>query len=367
MAAFSRTTPISCGRRRLSSTPDTATKLKSEKAMKAFVVDKYKKQGALRLTDVPEPEVRDDDVLVRVRATGVNLLDSKIRDGEFKLILPYRPPFVLGHDVAGTVVRVGPVVKRFKVGDEVYARPRDHRVGTFAEFIAMNKADVAPKPKNISMEEAASVPLVGLTAWQALVEVGKVKRGQKVFIQAGSGGVGTFAIQLAKHLGATVATTTSTKNVELVKSLGADVIIDYTTQDFEKVLSGYDLVLNSQDSKALEKSLRVVKPGGLLISISGPPDPDFARGLGANLFLKLVMRLLSRGIRKKAESAGIRYSFLFMRAQGQQLSEITSLIEAGMIRPVVDKVFPFAKAGDALAYVETGRAKGKVVITVGEP
>ncbi|WVT78100.1 NADP-dependent oxidoreductase (plasmid) [Sinorhizobium chiapasense] len=334
--------------------------------MKAFVVDKYKKKGALRLADVPEPELRDNDVLVRVHATGVNLLDSKVRDGEFKLILPYRPPFVLGHDVAGSVVRVGSKVRRYKPGDEVYARPRDHRVGTFAEFIAMNEADVALKPKNLSMEEAASIPLVGLTAWQALVEMGKVKPGQKVFIQAGSGGVGTFAIQLAKHLGATVATTTSAKNVDLVKNLGADVVIDYKTQDFEKVLSGYDLVLNSQDTKTLEKSLRVLKPGGHLISISGPPDPEFGKDLRLNLFLKLVMRLLSRGVRKRAKSLGIRYSFLFMRAQGEHLSEITSLIESGVIRPVVDRIFPFEKTGDALAYVETGRAKGKVVITVGK-
>jgi NADPH:quinone reductase-like Zn-dependent oxidoreductase len=332
--------------------------------MKAFVVDKYKKKGALRLANVPEPEVQDTDVLVRVHATALNLLDSKLRDGEFKLILPYRPPFILGHDVAGTVVRTGSRASRFKVGDEVYARPRDHRVGTFAEFIAINEADVALKPKNLSMTEAASIPLVGLTAWQALVEVGKVKPGQKVFIQAGSGGVGTFAIQLAKHLGATVATTTSAKNAELVKSLGADVVIDYKTQDFEKVLSGYDLVLNSQDPKTLDKSLGVLKPGGQLISISGPPDPAFAKEAGLNLFLKLVMRLLSRGVRKKAKGLGVRYSFLFMRAQGQQLSEITSLIEAGVIRPVVDKVFPFENTGDALAYVETGRAKGKVVIAV---
>ena len=327
--------------------------------MKAFVVDKYKKKGALRLANVPDPELRDDDVLVRVHASAVNLLDSKLRDGEFKLILPYRPPFVLGHDVAGTVVRAGFKITRFKVGDEVYARPRDHRIGTFAEFIAINETDVALKPKNISMEEAASIPLVGLTAWQALVELGKVKPGQKVFIQAGSGGVGTFAIQLAKHLGARVATTTSTRNVELVKSLGADAVVDYKTQDFEKVLSGYDLVLNSQDPKTLEKSLRVLKPGGLLISISGPPDPTFAKQHGLNLFLRLVMYLLSRGVRKKAKSLGVRYSFLFMRAQGQQLNEITSLIESGAIRPIVDKVFPFEKTEDALAYVETGRAKGR--------
>jgi NADPH:quinone reductase-like Zn-dependent oxidoreductase len=332
--------------------------------MKAFVVDKYKKKGALRLANVPEPELQANDVLVRIHATAVNLLDSKIRNGEFKLLLPYRPPFVLGHDVAGTVVRVGPKATRFKPGDEVYARPRDHRVGTFAEFIAIDEADVALKPKNLTMAEAASIPLVGLTAWQALVEVGKVKRGQKVFIQAGSGGVGTFAIQLAKHLGATVATTTSAKNAELVKSLGADVIIDYKTQDFEKVLSGYDLVLNSQDPKTLDKSLGVLKPGGQLISISGPPDPAFAKEAALNPFLKLVMRLLSRGVRKKAKSLSISYSFLFMTANGGQLAKITSLIEAGDIRPVVDRVFPFEKANEALAYVETGRAKGKVVIAV---
>lgn len=332
--------------------------------MKAFVVEKYKKKGPLRLTDRPEPDVRENDVLVEVHATAVNLLDSKIRDGEFKLILPYRPPFILGHDVAGTVVRAGSKVKRFKVGDNVYARPRDHRIGTFAELIAIDEADVALKPANISMEEAASLPLVGLTAWQALVEVGKVKPGQRVFIQAGSGGVGTFAIQLAKHLGATVATTTSAKNMEMVKSLGADVVIDYKTQDFEKILSGYDLVLNSQDPDTLEKSLRVVKPGGLLISISGPPDPAFAKALGLNPFLKLVLRLLSRGVRSKARKLGINYSFLFMRADGQQLGEITRLIESGAVRPVVDKVFPFEKTGDALVYVETGRAKGKVAITV---
>lgn len=334
--------------------------------MKAFVVEKYKKKGALLLVNMPEPKLQDNDVLIRIHGTGVNLLDSKVRDGEFKLLLAYRPPFVLGHDVAGIVVKAGLKVKQFKVGDAVYSRPRDHRLGTFAELIAVNETDVAFKPRNLNMTEAASIPLVGLTAWQALVEVGKVRPGQKVFIQAGSGGVGTIAIQLAKHLGATVATTTSAKNAALVKSLGADVVVDYKAQDFEKVLSGYDLVLNSQDTKTLEKSLRVLKPGGQLISISGPPDPAFAEAFGLNTFLKLVMRLLSRGVRKKAKALGVRYSFLFMRAQGQQLSQIASLIESGVIRPVVDRIFPFEKTGDALAYVETGRAKGKVVITVAD-
>ena len=332
--------------------------------MKAFVVHKYKKTRPLLVANVPEPELQGDDVLVQVHATGVNLLDSKIRNGEFKLILPYRPPFVLGHDVARTVVKAGPQVKRLKVGDEVYARPRDHRIGKFAEFIAINEADVALKPKNLSMEEAASIPLAGLTAWQALIERANLKKGQKIFIQAGSGGVGTFAIQLAKHLGATVATTTSAANFDLVKSLGADVVIDYRKDNFEKILSGYDVVLNSQDAKTLEKSLSVLKPGGKLISISGPPDPEFAKEQGLNLVLRMVLGFLSRGIRTKAKRHGVKYSFLFMRAQGDQLSQITSLIESGAIRPVVDRVFPFEATNEALAYVETGRAKGKIVIKV---
>ncbi len=330
--------------------------------MKAFIVDRYKKKGALRLGEMPDPALQDDDVLVEIHASGLNLLDSKIRAGEFKLILPYRPPFILGHDVAGTVGEVGSKVRQFKPGDEIYARPRDDRVGTFAERISINEGDAALKPKNLSMEEAASLPLVSLTAWQALVEKANLRKGQKILIHAGSGGVGTFAIQLAKHLGATVATTTSTANVDLVRRLGADVVIDYKKQDFEKVLSGYDFVLHSLDSDTLKRSLSVLKPGGKLISISGPPDVAFAKEQGLNWFLQQVMRLLSFGIRRKAKSRGISYSFLFMRANGEQLSQITSLIEAGIIRPVIDRVFPFEATNEALAYIETGRSKGKVVV-----
>ncbi|MEY4530017.1 MAG: hypothetical protein RLZZ156_738 [Deinococcota bacterium] len=330
--------------------------------MKAFMINRYGKKNDLQLTEVPDPLLQENDVLVQIHAAGVNLLDSKIRDGEFKLILPYSLPLILGNDVAGVVVRVGSRVQRFKAGDQVYARPNKDRIGTFAEFIAMNENDVAIKPKNLTMEAAASIPLVGLTAWQALIEKANLKKGQKVFIQAGSGGVGTFAIQLAKHLGATVATTTSAANTELVKSLGADIVIDYKKDDFETVLRDYDVVLNSQDEKTLEKSLRVLKPGGKLISISGPPDPDFAKEIGAPWFLKLVMQLLSFGVRRKAKRLNVGFSFLFMRANGKQLQEIASIIDSGVIRPVMDKVFLFEKTNEAMAYVETGRAKGKVVI-----
>jgi len=332
--------------------------------MKAFLIDRYAKGAALRLGEVPEPELRENDVLVQIHASGVNVLDNKIRDGEFKLVLPYRLPLILGNDVAGVVVQVGSKVQRFKPGDDVYARPAKDRIGTFAEFIAMNEADVAMKPKNLTMEEAASMPLVALTAWQVLVERANLKKGQKVLIHAGSGGVGTIAIQLAKHIGATVATTTSTANVDLVRSLGADVVVDYKKDDFENVLQGYDVVLNSLGKDTLEKSLRVLKPGGKLISISGPPDPEFARENGSGWLLQQIMRVLSFGIRRKSKRHRVSYSFLFMTANGGQLGQITSLVEAGAVRPVMDRVFPFEKTNEALAYVETGRAKGKVVIAV---
>ena len=260
--------------------------------------------------------------------------------------------------------RVGSKVRRFKPGDEVYARPRDGRIGTFAEFIAVNEADAALKPKNLTMAEAASIPLTGLTAWQALVELAHLKSGQKVLIHAGSGGVGTFAIQLAKHLGATVATTTSTANIDLVRDLGADVVIDYKSEDFEQLLSGYDVVLNSLGADTLQKSLAVLKPGGKLISISGPPDPDFARQKKLSWPLRLLLRLLSFGIRSRARRRGVDYSFLFMRADGEQLDKITALIEAGAIRPVVDRRFPFDRTPEAMAYVDSGRAKGKVVVKI---
>ena len=334
--------------------------------MKAFILDRYGSADCVRAGEMPDPELREDDVLVQIHAAGVNLLDSKIRNGEFKRILPYRLPLILGHDVAGVVVRVGSRVSRFKPGDEVYSRPADGRIGAFAELIAISEDGVAIKPRALSMEDAASIPLVGLTAWQALIERARLQPGQKVLIHAGSGGVGTLAIQLAKHVGATVATTTSTANLDLVKSLGADIAIDYKKEDFADVLSDYDVVLNSLDKVTLEKSLRVLKPGGQLISISGPPDAAFARTIGASWVLRTVMGALSRRIRAQANRRQVQYSFLFMRANGGQLAKITSLIDDGIIRPVVDRVFPFASTKEAMAYVEAGRAKGKVIVSVRE-
>ena len=330
--------------------------------MKAFVVERYGEDG-LRAADVPEPEVGDGDVVVKVSAASINPLDKMVRNGEFKRLLKYQTPFVLGHDVAGVVTGVGLAVRDFQVGDEVYARPRDLRIGTFAEYIAIDQDDVAPKPASLTLHEAAAVPLVSLAAWQALVDRAHVKPGQKVLVHAGSGGLGSTVIQLAKHLGATVATTASGENAELVRRLGADVV-DYKKENFADVLSGYDVVLDSLGGENLEKSLTVLKPGGQAISVTGPPDPGVAKQLGAPKFMGVVMGLLSRKVRKQARKLGVSYSFLFMQANGGQLRELASLYDAGHLRPLIDKTFPFDQTLEALAYVEQGRANGKVVVTL---
>lgn len=331
--------------------------------MKAFYINKNQRGGGA-IGEVANPTVGSHDLLVEVHAASVNLLDSKIRSGEFKLLLPYRFPLVLGNDLAGVVVQVGSAVSRFKPGDEVYARPSKDRIGTFAELIALDENDAALKPKNLTMVEAASIPLVGLTAWQALIEKANLQKGQKVLIHAGSGGVGTLAIQLANHVGATVATTTSAGNIEWVRALGADIVIDYRKQDFQRELADYDVVLDSQGGVTLQKSLQVLKPGGKAIGIAGPPDPDFADELGANGIFKLLTWVLSAKIRKLAKARGVSYSFLFMRSSGEQLGRLTDLIEQGKIKPVIDRTFPFESTGEALAYVEQGRSKGKVVVTL---
>ncbi len=331
--------------------------------MKAFVVERYGDAGTVRAGDVPDPATGDDDVLVRMHAASVNPLDLKIRNGDLNAILPVRAPFVLGNDLAGTVVAVGARVTRFAVGDEIYARPDQRRFGTFAELIAIHQDDVATKPATLTMAEAASIPLVGLTAWQALVERAHLRPGQKVLIHAGAGGVGTIAIQLAKHLGAGVATTASAAKTDLVKSLGADVVIDYQRQAFETILHDYDVVLDTVGGETLVKSLRVLRPGGTVISVAGPPDPAFAEELGANPVVRLAIAALSYRIRRRARRRQVRYSYLFMKASGDQLRELTGLIDAGTIRPVVDSVFDFDQTREALAHVEQGRAKaGKVVI-----
>jgi NADPH:quinone reductase-like Zn-dependent oxidoreductase len=329
--------------------------------MRAFVVTRYREP--LREADVPEPVVGAHDVLVRVEAAGLNPLDEKIRAGEFKQVLPYKLPLIPGNDVAGTVIRVGAGVRGFKPGDEVYARPGQDRIGTFAERIAVAEGDLALKPASVSMREAGSLPLVALTAWQALVERGRVRPGQNVLIHAGAGGVGSIAIQLAKHLGASVATTASGSNADFVRELGADTVIDYRTRDFEQRLAGYDLVLDSLGGENLEKSLRVLRPGGKAIGIGGPPDPAFAREAGLNPLLRLVIAGLSSKVRRQAKKLGVTYEFLFVRASGDQLRQITALVDQGVLRPVVGRVFGFDQTPQALQSLSQGGIRGKAVIT----
>lgn len=330
--------------------------------MKAIVLTSYKKP--LAVSDVAEPVVGPHDVLVEVRAAGLNQLDEKLRAGEFKQLVPLELPAVLGHDVAGVVVEVGSQVRSFAAGDPVYGRVRDGRIGTFAQRIAADENDLTPIPDGLTMVEAASLPLVALTAWQALVVRAQVRPGQKVLIHAGAGGVGSLAIQLAKHLGATVATTASAANAEFVASLGADVVIDYRSDDFEQQLTGYDVVLDSVGGQNVMKSLRILRPGGRAIGIAGPPDAAFARQLGLNPVLRAGIGAISRGVRHAARAAGVEYSFLWMSASGVQLREISALVESGAIRPIVGRVVPFDEIPEALAGLGTNGARGKIVASM---
>ncbi|WP_029111992.1 NADP-dependent oxidoreductase [Mycobacterium sp. URHB0044] len=332
--------------------------------MKAFVVTQYGKD-TIQATEVPEPKVGSNDVLVKVSAASINPLDKMVRNGEFKQLLKYKPPFVIGHDVAGVVTQAGATVRDFKVGDEVYARPRDLRIGTFAEYIAIDQNDVALKPASLTLQEAAAVPLVALAAWQILVEKAQVKPGQKVLVHAGAGGLGSTVIQLAKYLGAHVATTTTAETEQLVRDLGADVVIDFKKQDFSQVLSGYDVVLDSLGGENLMKSLTVLKPGGLAIGVAGPPDAGFAKQLRAPKPFEFVLSFLSRKVRGAAKKRGVRYSFFFMKASGSQLRRLAALYDSGDLRPILDRTFPFDQTLEALAYVESGKVKaGKVVVTL---
>ena len=330
--------------------------------MKAALIDRY--GDVVKVRDIAIPVMGPMDLLVRVHAASVNPLDVKTRDGKVKVLLKYRFPLVLGNDLSGVVSDAGAQVTRFRKGDAVYARLDKDRIGAFAEFAVVREDVAALKPTNATFEEAASLPLVALTAWQALVEIGKLGADQRVLIHAGSGGVGSVAIQLARHLGATVFTTVGRRNVELVKRLGADVAIDYRGERFEDVASDCDVVLDSAGGDTLVRSFECVKPGGVVVGIGGTPSAKFARNWGLNPIIVLAISVMSRRATAAARRHDARYEYLFMRADGAQLSEITRLVERGVIKPVVDKVFPLAQVRDALAYSESGRVTGKVVIEV---
>lgn len=329
--------------------------------MKALVLKKYGKPGRTEFDDISEPVIRDDELLVRVHAVGLNAIDCMIPKGLFKPILPITLPAVMGSDLSGVVEAVGKNVTRFKRGDAIFASVFDMNRGTLCEFAAVPESAAALKPESISFVEAASLPMVALTSWQAF-ERAQVRSGHKVFIPAGSGGIGTFAIQLAKHLGATVATTASLQNSDLVTKLGADVVIDYKGLDFENLLTGYDVVLGTVRGDSIQKSLNILNPGAEVVSLVGPPDLPFARRRGMNKIMKMIFWLMSRKIIAHAASKKVKYSFLFVRPDGKQLSDIASLIDAGKLKPVIDKIFTFDESLSALSYLEEGHAKGKVVI-----
>lgn len=330
--------------------------------MKALILKRYGKPDQIQFADIPRPTLKPDEILVRVHAVGLNPIDTMIPKGTFKPFLRFELPATLGSDLAGVVIEAGDRVTRFKAGDAVFASLFDVGTGSLAEYAVVSEGAAALKPANLDFVQAASIPMVGLTVWQALKERARVKPGQKVFIPAGSGGIGTFAIQLAKHLGAKVGTTTSTGNVELVRSLGADEIVDYKKQEFETVLRDYDVVLGTVRGDALNKSVGILKSSSRIVSLVGPPDAAFGRARGMNFFMRFVLGLLSRKIIRQAHKKGASYSFHWVRPDGGQLAEIGKLLTAGKIRPVIDQVFPFDQAKEALAYLEKGRAKGKVVV-----
>jgi NADPH:quinone reductase-like Zn-dependent oxidoreductase len=331
--------------------------------MKALVFKRYGGADHIAFADTPRPVPKPDEILVQVHAAGLNPIDNMIPKGTFKPILRFQLPATLGSDLAGVVMEVGSRVTRFKPGDAVFANIFDlSGTGALAEFALVPENAAALNPANLDFVQAASIPMVGLTSWQALKDRAHLKPGQRVFIPAGAGGIGTFAIQFAKYLGAKVGTTTSTENVDLVRSLGADEVIDYKKQQFEDVLRGYDAVLGTVRGDAIEKSLRILKPESSVVSLVGPPDATFARARGMNFFMAFLFGLLSRKIIRHAKKGGVAYSFLLVHPDGGQLAEIGELLKTGRIRPVIDKVFPFDQAKEALAYLEKGRAKGKVVV-----
>lgn len=332
--------------------------------MKALTFSRYGKSPGIGFTRVPRPSLKPDELLVEVYAAGINPIDNMIPTGMFKPVLHFQLPATLGSDLAGVVLEVGSRVTRFKPGDAVFASVFDLGTGSIAEFAVVPERAAALKPDNLDFVQAAAIPMVGLTSWQVLKERLKLRAGQKIFIPAGSGGIGSFAIQLAKHLGARVATTTSTGNIELVRSLGADEVIDYKQHEFEQVLRNYDAVLGTVKGDAIEKAVDILKPGGKMVSIVGPLDAAFARAKGLNFVLSFVFGLMSRKMMRLAKQRDVTYAFHFVHPDGGQLAEIGELLQAERIKPVIDKVFSFGKAKEALEYLAQGRAKGKVVISM---
>ncbi|MCB0404748.1 MAG: NADP-dependent oxidoreductase [Bdellovibrionales bacterium] len=332
--------------------------------MKSVQLLGYGGNEALRVNQVPVPEPGAGQLLVKVMAAGVNPVDYKIRDGKLKPILPLRFPQTLGGELAGVVEKLGPGVSGFNVGESIFARVDKQQMGAFAEYAVVDAAHAARMPSNLSFEEAAGIPLAGLTAWQCLFEVLKLQPKQKILIHAGGGGVGGLAIQFAKNAGAYVATTASPAAKAVVEAYGADEIINYREEKFETVLSDYDHVLDTVGDDTLLRSFGVIKKGHTVVSVAGVPEPQTAKDIDKGLLIKSIFWAISSKIRKAAKKAGVHYRYLFMHPDGKQLSEIAKLIEEGKVKAKVDRVFDLEKATEAFSYLETGHAKGKVILRV---
>jgi NADPH:quinone reductase-like Zn-dependent oxidoreductase len=333
--------------------------------MRAYVLEHYGGPEGARLIDVPAPKPRPRDILVQVRAAGLNPVDFKFRQGKLRAIQRPKLPFVLGNELAGEVITVGSDVKRFRVGNRVFARVAKDRAGAFAEQACVDEDHAAQMPRDLDFTAAAAVPLAGLTALQALRDELEVKPGQKVFISGGAGGVGTFAIQIAKWLGAHVTTTASKRGEALVCSLGCDEVIDYTAQDISKAAGRFDAGFDLIGGRTLSQMFEIMKPGTKIVSIAALPEPQTAiKDLAGRRVLSAMFWIISYGIRSRARRAGISYRYLFMHPSGSDLAQLAGLVEQGKLKITVDKTYPFAKISEALAYVESGRAKGKVVVTM---
>lgn len=333
--------------------------------MQAFVLNEYGGPANASLQEIAVPAPSARQLLIRVHAAGLNPVDFKTRRGDLKIVQRYRLPAVLGNELAGEVVACGEQVGRFKPGDRIFARVDKSRMGAFAEYAIVEEDHAAAMPATLDFASAAAVPLAGLTALQALRDELRVQKGQRIFISGGAGGVGTFALQIARRLGAHVATTASPRGEALVRELGADTVIDYTRERADAVLSGFDGAFDLIGGDSLKQAFAIVRPGATVVSVAGMPEPltaskDLQRGLG----LQALFWAASFSIRRSASKRGVRYRYLFMHPSGADLSELAELIDHGALKVIVDSMYPFAGIAEAMARLEAGHAKGKIVVTM---
>lgn len=327
-----------------------------------WVASGYKKQ--LTQKDMPVPQPGPHDVVISVRAASLNPVDQKILNGEMRALMSFEFPLIPGSDGAGIVSQVGSEVTRFKPGDRVFFRAQSDRLGAFAPYFATHEDTVALAPQGMSFTDAASLPLVGLTAWQALTEKANVKPGDRVLVHAGSGGVGSLAVQMAHHVGAYVIATASGKNADFVRSLGADEVIDYRTQRFEEHVSDLDVVFDPIGGPQLKRSISVVKRGGVVVGISTDPTPQLAREQGLNPMLRLLFGAISLSTRRAAKKAGVRYEFLLMHPSGDQLAHLAELCEDGVLKPVVGRIINYVDIPQELENMSGNGVRGKVVVDI---